>query len=296
VELVTRARRGLAIYLAIVVVFTALCQISIYRAGGTIEDHVGLVIALMWTPTLASIVARLMLREGIRDVSFRFGMRSLGGIGLALLFPIVVGFVAYGGAWLSGLATFEHHAMRWPLQLAPGPTSFLVRLLLASTLGVVFSAITAAGEEFGWRGYMVTRLIDARVPRPILVSGLIWGLWHVPLILTGQYAAGPRPWLSAIVFVASVVPFAYFAAWLRLRSGSVWPAVFAHSAWNSIIQGVFDAHTRGGGASRTTSIWVGESGLLVAATSVMLTAVLVRGAWSMRRNPRDEDEPLTIAR
>ena len=42
-----------------------------------------------------------------------------------------------------------------------------------------------AGEEIGWHGYMLTRLVDAGMAKPILTSGLIWGLWHVPLILGG---------------------------------------------------------------------------------------------------------------
>ena len=50
----------------------------------------------------------------------------------------------------------------------------------------------------------------------------------------------------------------------------------------------------GGGASRTTSIWVGESGLLVAGASVLLVAWIVRGPWSIRRSVLDADEPLTV--
>src|SRR5262249_55094725 len=138
--------------------------------------------------------------------------------------------------------------------------------------GLVLSpvgALSAAGEEFGWRGYMLTRLIDARVPRPVLVSGVIWAAWHLPLILSGQYAAGPSPALSALVFVLDVVAFAYLVAYLRLATGSVWPAVLAHASWNTLIQGVFDASTQG------DSIWVGESGILVAIVNAALVLVVV---------------------
>jgi hypothetical protein len=55
--------------------------------------------------------------------------------------------------------------------------------------------MTAAGEEIGWRGYMLTRLVDAGIPRPVLASGLIWGLWHVPVVLAlaTPRAHPPRP-------------------------------------------------------------------------------------------------------
>ena len=291
----SRARRGLALFLLLVVVGTAAVQVTIAKRGGDIEQHVGLVFALMWTPAIASLVVRLVFRESIRDVSFRFSKRAWLYIGLAIVFPTLVGLLAYGLAWISGLASFADKPIKlFGVQPTAPAARFLYRLVLASTIGVPVSALAAFGEELGWRGYMLTRLVDAQLPRPVLLSGLIWGLWHVPLILTGQYAAGPHPSLSALVFVLSIVPFAYFAAWMRLRSGSIWPAVAAHAAWNSIIQSVFDRHTVGGGASHTTSIWVGESGLLVAAVSIVSVALIVRGKWTYRRSVLDPEEPLGV--
>jgi hypothetical protein len=82
----------------------------------------------------------------------------------------------------------------------------------------VFSARVAAGEEIGWRGYMLTRLIDAGVPRPVLVSGVIWGLWHVPLILGGVYLAGPPPIVSALLWMVVAISFSFVFARLRLET------------------------------------------------------------------------------
>jgi membrane protease YdiL (CAAX protease family) len=129
---------------------------------------------------------------------------------------------------------------------------------------------------------MLTRLADAGVPQPLLVSSLIWGAWHLPLVLSGQYAAGDDRALSATVFLVGVVGAGVVAGHLRLTTGSVWPAAVFHASWNAVIQGVFDASTRGG------TTWVGESGLLVAAVNLGLAAWLVRGRWPMRRAPGDE--------
>src|SRR5688572_24113387 len=95
----SEARRSLLVYLALVAIGTALVQLTIYRRGGLIEDHVALVFALMWTPTFASLLTRLIFRQSIRDVSFRFSKLAWIGIGISILFPIAVGLVAYGGAW-----------------------------------------------------------------------------------------------------------------------------------------------------------------------------------------------------
>src|SRR5206468_8545858 len=98
----------------------------------------------------------------------------------------------------------------------------------------------AAGEEIGWRGYVLPRLIDAGVSRPVLLSALIWGVWHlVPLLVSG-YAAFPSPLFSATNLMIAATSFGCILAWMRLDTGSIWPCVVAHAAWNAIINGAFN--------------------------------------------------------
>ena len=78
--------------------------------------------------------------------------------------------------------------------------------------------------------------------------------------LTGFYASGPNPLLSAGLFTVAVMGVALVICVLRLRSCSVWPAIVLHAAWNSIIQDPLDRSSVGPGAT----LWVGESGVLVA--------------------------------
>jgi membrane protease YdiL (CAAX protease family) len=183
-----------------------------------------------------------------------------------------VGLVAYGLAWSTGLAEFTP-----PVSAAfPAVQEPLARLGLqfvsVLNVGVLFGLILAAGEEIGWRGYMLTRLIDARVPQPVLVSGLIWGAWHLPLILSGLYAAGPNPLLSALLFMVMVTAITFLISHMRLTSGSIWPAIMLHAVWNLVIQEVFDVSTSGAQAS----VWVGESGILVMLTMIAVLPLLAR--------------------
>jgi uncharacterized protein len=248
------ARRGLAIYFAVLIPATAAVEALMLRAGGSIDKHPLLVPLLMWVPALASFVARGVLREGIGDVSFRLGGSSTGRAMLvALAMPLAVGTAAYGAAWASGLVAYS-----------PPRMGFLLYLLLALVVNTLAGILFAGGEEIGWRGYMLTRLVDAGVPHPLLVSGLIWAAWHLPLILSGQYAAGPYPALSAALFAVAVIAMACVIGILRLRTGSVWPSIVLHACWNAVIQGPFDRSAAGPNAK----LWVGESGLLVAAATV----------------------------
>ena len=283
-SLADQARKGLLVFFALVALGSGVFQGLLLRSGRPIGESPWLVYALMWTPGIASIVCRLVLREGFRDVSFRVGgAAGWRAIVLGWVLPVAVGGVAYGLAWGTGLARFEVPILaEMGLHMLARPLRFAVLLGLALTVVSLLSLLSAAGEEIGWRGYLLTRLVEAEVPRPVLVSGLVWALWHLPLALSGQYAAGPNRLLSAAVLVLSVVGIGFVLAFLRLTTGSVWPAVVLHAAWNAVIQGAFDTSTKG------PSIWVGEAGLLVAAASLAAAWLLARKAYPARRAPGEE--------
>jgi membrane protease YdiL (CAAX protease family) len=273
-----RARRGLTIY------FAVLVPLSVVFEGLMISGNLSWVFALMWTPAAASVIARLVLREGFADVSFRIGgHRGWKAIGAALIFPIILGSLAYGVAWTTGLVQFNPKLIQLAAAYVGATSSpimtFLINLAVASTIITIYSVRTAAGEEIGWRGYMLTRLIDAGVPKPILTSGLIWGLWHVPLILGGVYLVGPPPIVAALLWMVTATAFSFVFARLRLETGSVWPAITLHSAWNAIIQSAFDPASKGAGVE----LWIGESGILVALTMIVAAVVFSCGRWTIRR-------------
>ncbi len=278
---VAKARLGLAIYFPILIITTGIVDWLIVRGGDPIQNHLNLVFLLMWMPAFSSAVARLALREGIRDVSFRFGGKiGLRSMGIAVMVPLLVGTVAYGIAWTMGLVGFSAITPS-PTELAMSTAAerlaalepmprFLVSVALGATIFTAVGCLQTAGEEIGWRGYMLTRLIAAGVPQPLFASGLIWAVWHFPLILAGIYASGPSPLISAGLFTFTVMGIALVAGVLRLRSGSVWPAIVLHAAWNSLIQNPFDRSSVGPGAT----LWVGESGVLVAVTTLALGLIV----------------------
>jgi uncharacterized protein len=268
-----RARRGLAVYFAVLIPLSAIFEALM------IAHSLSWFWALMWTPAAASVVARLVFREGFADVSFRIGgRRGWQAIGLALVVPIIVGLFAYGIAWTTGLVQFSPELSSVARSFFGDTTSpvlvLLFNLLAAATIVTLFSARTAAGEEIGWRGYMLSRLIAAGVPAPILVSGLIWGVWHVPLIFGGVYLAGPPPALAASLWMATATALSFVFAKLRLETGSVWPAITLHAAWNAIIQAAFDPASGG----PTAALWTGESGILVV-ISVTIVAIAFTRGW-----------------
>jgi len=279
-----RARRGLLVFFAVLVPLSGFIEAVIVRRTSGIPGAV-LILLLMWVPALASVVARLAVREGFRDLSLRLGDRRVArALLVAVAFPLLVGAIAYGIAWTTGLASFEppfeDPALILPLWMVPlsgGPAArFAESLGLHLTLGALSGCVFAAGEEIGWRGYLVPRLIEARVPGALPLSGLVWALWHWPLALGSR---SPHVLLILSLFTLELIPVGAMMARLRLESGSVWPPILLHGLWNELLANVF------GGFTAREGIWLGESGFLVVGTALLLSFLLLRGRWPARHTP-----------
>jgi membrane protease YdiL (CAAX protease family) len=180
-----KARRGLAIYFAVLIPLSAIVT-TLAIAQGEAWMY-----AAMPIPALASIVARRALHEGFADVGWRLRddrVRRFVALGIAL--PVVICAVAYGTAWITGLTTFRPDGADADATTATRLLVFAISGALMVSINTLLLVPLALGEELGWRGYMLTRLIDAGVPRPLLTSGLVWSAWHAPLVLGGVYYAG----------------------------------------------------------------------------------------------------------
>ncbi len=133
---------------------------------------------LMWIPALVSIAFRVGNvggPHGWRDVGWRLGPWRL--LGVSWLIPLLAASAAYGAAWAVGGVEF---AVPEASKIQDPAGSFLASLGVVGTLGVLVGFGPVFGEELGWRGYLLTRLVDSRLPHPLLLGGLVWGVWHLP--------------------------------------------------------------------------------------------------------------------
>jgi membrane protease YdiL (CAAX protease family) len=67
----------------------------------------------------------------------------------------------------------------------------------------------------------------------------VWVLWHLPPILFGDYNSSTPIWFQLITFTITVMGMAMLTAWLRIKSGSIWPAVIWHGAQNLFVQQIY---------------------------------------------------------
>lgn len=122
-------------------------------------------------------------------------------------------------------------------QLFPLPPAavLLMQTLLALMLAVPINSVVAFGEEFGWRGYLLPRLMTLLGPWPgLLLHGAIWGFWHAPLICLIGYNYPGHNLLGVPLFVVFCTLASVPLGWLQLASGGVFAPTIAHASLNAL--------------------------------------------------------------
>jgi uncharacterized protein len=219
------------------------------------------VLMLMWCPGVSALITRLIFQHNLRGEGWLPGRPRFAIAGYVL--PIVYASVAYCVVWLTGFGAFD-------------ATRFHTNALRFILLGTVISLSSALGEELGWRGFLVPKLAEGTTfTRTALVSGIIWASWHMPLIILADYNGGTSVPYSILCFVVMVIGISFPMAWLRLRSGSVWPAALLHASHNLYIQGYFDRVTADTGI---TKYLTGEFGAALAITAAITGFIF----WRLR--------------
>jgi uncharacterized protein len=90
------------------------------------------------------------------------------------------------------------------------------------------------GEEYGWRGYLLPRLLPLGEIRASVLLGVIWGVWHLPLILAGLNYPGVNVWMAIIIFTFVTVALSFTYTWFYVASsGSVLVVALLHQSTNT---------------------------------------------------------------
>jgi membrane protease YdiL (CAAX protease family) len=123
-----------------------------------------------------------------------------------------------------------------PALLAEQPPLW-VTVLGAMFAGGTINTLFAIGEEAGWRGYLWTLLRPQGFWRASLITGVIWGLWHTPVIADGHNygdAYWGFPWLGVGVMVIFTLALSPIHGLIRDRTGTAWAPALLHGTLNAL--------------------------------------------------------------
>lgn len=236
------------------------------------------IVALMCIPGVLSIVLRLILKSGFRDVGFRIGKGCyyLYAMAIPLLLALLVALISAA----FDIRNFSPVSLEQFTQL--GPT-------LLSVLGL--GLIGALGEEVGWRGFLLPKMISGGIKNPYLFSGLVWASWHLPLIAFGGFYQADNALLMALIYGVGIIAMSYVFSELRVRSGSVWVAAIVHAAHNFFFQFMVPVLllTAPGSRSDLWDMVTGDTGLSIAvlyASAYLVFRYVVR----RHRTPEGRDD------
>jgi membrane protease YdiL (CAAX protease family) len=267
-------------YVLITFALSSIFYYLIISFGGLTAVYGVFASGLMWCPGVAALLTQILHHESPRDLGWSRGKSRY--LVWSYLIPVLYASVVYVFVWLTGLGRFSvvefvgSFASQFGLQHAPIWITAVGYLAVTVTLGTVVSCVAALGEEIGWRGFLVPNLAKLTTyPKVAVISGVIWSIWHYPLLFFADYNAGTPAWYGVTCFTVMVVGLSFVFAWMRLKSGSLWTAVLLHASHNLFIQRVFNPLTGDTGLTRYVT---GEFGAALAIISLVVAYIF----WKKR--------------
>ena len=299
--------RSILVFLVVAFGLAWLVTLPLWLGDGLAEPSFTLVAAVMMTtPAIAALVVVFLVEPPahrwqalglwpLRPFGRLFGYIAAGiAVAMALvLVALPVGaLLGVYPADFTGFSAFrETLAAQVGPDLMPGSVGVIVATQLALVpVAAVLGVLPALGEEIGWRGWLLPKLMPLGALPAILVSGVVWGTWHAPVLLLGYNYPDAPGWLGVLSMVGMCTVVGAVFGWLRLRSGSVWPAALAHSAFNATAGSFLLFAMAGVPVDTTQATVLGWSGWIVPLVVVVLLVATGRFAPVAERS---EDRALS---
>lgn len=271
--------KKVAWFLLLTLAVSVLIGEGFFAFGGRLNHPWAILVFVvyMFIPmSVALIVQKVIYREPVAaplGIRFRFNRWHV----VAWLLPLGIALGAFGvSLWMPGvdyapgmegmIARYRHMIspdqlaqMREQIARLPVVVLLLIMAVQGLIAGATINAVAGFGEEVGWRGFLQRELAPLGFWRSTLLTGVIWGFWHAPLIRHG-YNYPEHPQVGVLMMTAFCVLFAPVISYVRLRAKSVIAAAVLHGSFNGLagLAVLFIA----GGSDLTTGV-LGLPGMIV---------------------------------
>jgi membrane protease YdiL (CAAX protease family) len=223
----------------------------------------------MFIPAISAVLTqKFIVKKSLKELGLRVGNLSMYGksyLTICLLF-----IVNYLFTWLFiqkpdlTLQSFigQMSGIGGNLSLPMPASQMLLLMSLITFLGApIFNLIPSLGEEIGWRGFLLPNLEPLGKVKAMLFSGMIWALWHTPMIVILGFMYGRDIWPGVLLYFLLVTGLGIYmgSVWFKTRSTIL--AAFIHAVFNANAYGVWSL------------IFVSESKLIIGPAGVVAVSM-----------------------
>ena len=250
-----KEKQGFGLYFLLAFGMAWLCQVggcmALLQQNNAALYQLALIVT-MFCPLLAVLLVQKAFLRQPTGIGWKvqgkrrfwlaawFGPAVLTLLGAVLYFAVFHSRLDFSGSWLVAAYGGEMDAQTLRSQLGVSTLSYLLQNgLFAVLLAPVINMFPALGEEVGWRGYMMPRLKERfGLLNGRLLGGVVWGIWHWPLMLLVGYEYGTNylgaPLLGLVVWCVVCFALNTLLDILYERTECIWVPAIAHGAFNAI--------------------------------------------------------------
>lgn len=244
-KMAAKKRLILFIVLTIIIAWTVFLLIPIFGLANKTSLSVVILMTAMFVPALSSVLTRLITKEGFENMYLRPHLKGhikeyllvYFGPTVLLILSGAVYFLIFPGSFDPELTVLKGLVAASGKQGLTASSLLTVQVLTIIVIGPIVNIIPTLGEEIGWRGYLLPKLrmfLSDRVA--LIVSGAIWGIWHLPIIVMGHnYGTGywGYPWLGILAMIVFCVVLGVIEGYISIKLQSAIPAAMIHSTVNA---------------------------------------------------------------
>ena len=251
----TKEKQGFGLYFLLAFGLAWLCQVYasllLIRDGNAALYRLLLTVS-MFCPLLAVLLVQKVFQRQPTGVGWKvqggrrwwlaawFGPAVFTVLAAVLYFAVFPHRLDLSGSWLATAYGGEMDAETLRRELGVSNLSYMLETgLFAVTLAPPINMLAAVGEEAGWRGYMMPHLKEQLgLLNGRLLGGVIWGVWHWPIMLLTGYEYGTNylgaPVLGLVVWCVVCFALNTLLDWLYEKTGCIWVSAIAHGAFNAV--------------------------------------------------------------
>lgn len=207
----------------------------------TIYYNLFMLTVMFFPGTAAFLVRKFINKEESKNSMVRFGSLK-PYLQVSLFIPLLYTIIyAITGLFYPPDFTLNTFMAQWGIKEIPVEPALFIFVFFIFTILIVpiINFIPAFGEEFGWRGYLLPKLLPLGKDKALIISGIIWGLWHLPFILLINYGSYPNEIAGCIIFTVLLTLLGIYIGALTLENNSTLLASYMHAVINAQDHGIW---------------------------------------------------------